>query len=278
MTHDVDQINLAKRIALRRIAHSVSKFRLKNAMANLLGSLNSRFSPLKNFQSVIDLEAQYEAKSSFFFLAQNPQDQDFRYSIENLEANLKVISDSGFEIGLHGGLTTYNKSNQMMDEKKKLERVSGKPVIGYRNHYLCFEVPTTWELLSQTGFDYDMTFGYHDQSGFRNGMCHPFKPFNLVTERFIDIIEIPLVVMDTTIFGYSSLSLQDAWKMIRRLLDATERLQGTISILWHNCRMWGDMLKLYHKILKYCFERNAWLCSGKEACSWWTQNKLFGLL
>jgi peptidoglycan/xylan/chitin deacetylase (PgdA/CDA1 family) len=278
LTHDVDQLNLAKRVALQRITHSVSKFRLKSAIVDLLGSINSRFSPLRNFQAIIDLERQYDAKSSFFFLAQTPQSHDFRYPIENLEMNLNVISDSGFEIGLHGGLTAYNKSKQMLGEKERLERIIGKPVIGYRNHYLCFEVPTTWDLLSRVGFDYDVTFGYHDQSGFRNGMCHPFKPYNLINERFINIIEIPLVVMDTTIFGYSRLSLQDAWKMIRRLIDVTKQLHGTISILWHNARMWGDMLKLYHKILNYCFEKNAWLCSGQEACTWWTQNKLFGLI
>jgi hypothetical protein len=58
-----------------------------------------------------------------------------------------------------------------------------KEVFGYRNYYLRFKTPETWELLAEVGFSYDSTFGYHGYAGFRNGMYYPFSPYNLNTGK-----------------------------------------------------------------------------------------------
>jgi len=84
----------------------------------------------------------------------------------------------------------------------KLEKVLGKKIVGYRNHYLKFKVPETWGLPKEAGFKYDTTLGYADCVGFRNGMCHPFKPFDLNINSYINILEIPLIIMDRTLFDY----------------------------------------------------------------------------
>jgi hypothetical protein len=47
---------------------------------------------------------------------------------------------------------------------------------------------------------YDTTFGYNDLVGFRNGMCYPFRPYNLNTASEVNILEIPLALMDGTLF------------------------------------------------------------------------------
>jgi hypothetical protein len=38
-----------------------------------------------------------------------------------------------------------------------LESVLEKEVVGFRNHFLRFRIPDTWELLSKAGFKYDTT-------------------------------------------------------------------------------------------------------------------------
>ena len=111
------------------------------------------------------------------------------------QRSVKII-DRGWEVGLHGGHTAYLNAQEMKIKKERLEKVTHQPVLGYRNHYLRFKVPDTWEYLSKAGFQYDTTLGYADCAGFRNGMCHPFRPFNLNTNHEIDILEIPLTVMD----------------------------------------------------------------------------------
>jgi len=101
-----------------------------------------------------------------------------------------IIRDRGWEVGPHGGHNAYNNFEEIKKEKNKIERVLNKKVVGYRNYFLRFKVLDAWELLSKAGFKYDTTLGYADMVRFRNGMCYPFKPFNLRINREIVMIKL----------------------------------------------------------------------------------------
>jgi hypothetical protein len=105
-------------------------------------------------------------------------------------------------------------------------------------------------------------------------MCHPFKPYNINTGKQIDIIEIPLIVMDRTLFrDYMRLDVKKSWELIKSLIDKVEKCNGVITILWHNnTSIDGQGLKYYEKFLKYVSEKNAWITSGEEIYKWWTTN------
>jgi hypothetical protein len=109
--------------------------------------------------------------------------------------------------------------------------------------------------------------------GFRNGMCHPFKPYNLDKNEAIDILELPLVIMDGALFSYAK-SLDEAFEYSKRLIDTVENYNGVITLLWHNGPFSWPIRKnwklLYEKILKYCYDKNAWMTSGEEIYNWWT--------
>lgn len=259
LTHDIDTVYISK-----------------SKLGILLNSINKKFNLFRNFFKIMDLEKKYDAKSSFYFLALNKNDLNFTYKIEELNKELRYITDNDWEIGLHGGWKSYNNLNEIKSGKTKLEKVIGKEVIGYRNHYLKFNVPKTWELLKEAGFKYDTTFGYVDCVGFRNGMCHPFNPFNLNTNKYIDILEIPLIIMDCTLDDYMKLDMKNAWKVVKQLIDTVEKNKGVITILWHNTYMVGEMLELYEKILKYCHEKEAWMTSSEKVWEWWSKNNFLG--
>lgn len=231
--------------------------------------------PWWNFHEIVAIEDQYEAKSTFFIMAISRDEQDWNYDIVDLEQEMCDLVDNGWSVGLHGGHNAYNNPIKLNSEKRSIEKVLGREVLGYRNHYLRFVVPTTWEILCECGFKYDSTYGYADCVGFRNGMCHPFKPYNRSTDREIDIIEIPLIVMDGTLFDdYMRLSTQTAWDTTKRIIDEVERCNGVMTILWHNSEMFGDGLKLFQKILDYCYEKKAWLASGDDIYQWYSKKNL----
>ena len=46
--------------------------------------------------------------------------------------------------------------------------------------------------------------------------------------------------------------------------------------LWHNTYMAGDNLMFYEKMLKYCYEKGAWMTSGEEIWKWWNKRKSQG--
>jgi len=269
LTHDVDILNhkyetsWIKRTKSSRFVRWA--FRVANRLAN----------PVWTFKEILRIEKEYDAKSSFYFQAFRSDDLDFNYVLEDVVKELGIIADSGCEIGLHGSYDAYDDIDKLRSEKRRIERVIGRKVTGYRNHYLRFKVPTTWRMLSEAGFKYDTTMGYAENMGFRNGMCHPFMPFDLEKNQVIDIVELPLAIMDGTLDSYLKLDVQKAWDAIRPIIDTCKQNKGVFTVLWHNHYFRGQWKDLYEKILSYCGENNAWLTNSEQIVDWWKKNNCF---
>jgi peptidoglycan/xylan/chitin deacetylase (PgdA/CDA1 family) len=263
LTHDIDAIYTSAR---SKVCSSLVSLKTGDTDGFLTKTrqLQSKKHPLHNFQDIMALEEKFGARSSFYFLALTPGDKDYTYNIQDVKEELKTIVDAGWEVGLHGGHRAFCEPQALEAEKKRLESALGRSVIGYRNHYLRFQAPETWNHLARAGFKYDATLGYADCVGFRNGMCHPFKPYDLRTDQEIDILEIPLTVMDCTLDQYMRLDDKRAWEITRSLIDTVEKNHGVITILWHNTYMHEQKLKFYEKILQYCNEKGAWMTSGEN--------------
>jgi peptidoglycan/xylan/chitin deacetylase (PgdA/CDA1 family) len=271
LTHDIDIVYRSFFSKGYQIAQALKDGDLSCA-ARTIPQLRSKKLPWWNFREIATLEESFGVGSSFYFLALEDGDLRYTYAIEDLEREMCMLHDRGYEIGLHGGCEAYHDLEALKREKRHLERVLNRSVAGYRNHFLKFRVPDTWELLEKAGFQYDTTLGYADCVGFRNGMCHPFRPFNLNTNRELEILEIPLVIMDMTLLSFMKLNMDQAWEHTEHLLNTVERHHGVITILWHNTNMAADEVRFYRKILKYCSARRAWMTSCREMAAWWEKN------
>jgi peptidoglycan/xylan/chitin deacetylase (PgdA/CDA1 family) len=269
LTHDIDHVYRSFSSKGRAALNTLKKGNASGT-ARLLSQIRSKKLPLFNFSEIMNIEEKYGAKSTFFFMAEDPEEKDFAYKIEALEPEIGEIIDRGWEVGLHGGHTTYIDPQEMKYKKDRLERVTSHPVAGYRNHYLRFRVPDTWEYLSQAGFYYDSTFGYADCAGFRNVMCHPYRPINRIKNHAIDILEIPLILMEGSLgSSYMQLTRRSMWDLIKILIDKTTNCHGVFTLVWHNTNMQGEYLELYENILQYCKERKAWITNGEKLSTWW---------
>lgn len=272
LTHDIDIVNYSGLKIPYEAAMALSRGKIGRTGRVLLNKFSRTLNPIWNFDRILKLERQFEARSSFYFLALEKGETDFNFRPDQVKDVFKDLIDAGCEVGLHGGHQAYNNPDVLKREKERLEKAVGKEITGYRSHYLRFEVPTTWEILSDAGFQYDTTFGFADCVGFRNGMCHPYKPFNRTTEKLIDILEIPLIIMDCTFDFYMRFDLEQAWKLTCRLIDRVAELHGVMTILWHNTYFLDEQYDFYKKILSYCSEKNAWMTSGDEIHRWWTEH------
>ena len=263
LTHDIDSVYRSVSSKGISALRSLKQGNVSEAVHSL-SEMRSRKLPLCNFEEIMDLEEKYGATSTFFFMAEQPADQDYAYDAEDIAPEIGDIIDRGWEVGLHGGHTTYLDPLEMREKKERLEKVTRKPVLGYRNHFLRFRVPDTWEYLSQAGFQYDTTLGYADCVGFRNGMCHPFRPYNLNASREIDIVEIPLIVMDGTFERHMRMDTMRRWEVIQKLIDTVEQCHGVFTLLWHNTYFSGENAEFYKRILHYCAGKGAWMKSVGE--------------
>ena len=273
LTHDIDDVNIPAthlgRMALQRI-RSGDFPGFRDAVLATAG--RGRQEVYRNFLAIRRLEDEYGAGSTFFFLATDHDIIRFRYRIEDLAGDLGSLADTGAEIGLHGGFSTCGSPEGIRAEKGRLEKVLGRGVTGYRNHFLRFHVPDSWEYLAGAGFSYDSTLGYNHATGFRNGMAHPFRPFNLKTGTRTPILEIPLVVMERAYLNHGVTPAR-AWESIQSLLETVEGCHGVLTVNWHNTTLAGmpDRVweRMYRKILRYGRDHRAWMAGGAEIAGFW---------
>jgi len=271
LTHDVDFLHAAKFSAFKATVKALRQRFFTEAGRRIAAMFIKKLDPLKNIKSIISTEAQFNVKSTFFFLV-NKRDFGGGNDPEELADEIGFIIDKGWEIGLHTGYFSYNDPLKISSEKKILEKISGIRVRGVRNHYLRFSTPRTWEVLSQF-FDYDSTYGYDDHVGFRNGMCHPFKPSTL-DGKIIDILEIPLTVMDATFYNRDG-DAYEAFKWIEILVKEVKKVKGVITVLWHNLAfdefMFSDYAKLYRALLRHFKEQGAWITNCGDLYDYWVE-------
>jgi len=215
--------------------------------------------PFNTFDFIMDMSEQHGLKSSFYFKAASTNDQfDENYALDSpwIQGLLQRIHERGHEIGLHTSYEAYRDPLQIRSEFGTFLSVMEKLGIrqkkwGGRQHYLRFEVPTTWQAWEDVGLDYDATVGFADHVGFRCGTCHEYPVFNLKTRRILRLREHPLIAMDTTLLNYMSLRPEQVIEKIERLSNICRRYGGTFSLLWHNTSLiqsWET--QLYLEILR----------------------------
>jgi hypothetical protein len=150
---------------------------------------------------------------------------------------VEVVMEGGGEIGLHGSYTAAYDSERLAEEKGRLEELAG-PLAGQRYHYLRVDPLANLAQLSDLGFVYDTSLGFADRPGFRAGIAHPHRPWSFERDAPLDLIEIPLAVMDVTLAEDRYLGLP-ASAAERRLLDVVEWAAehgGGFAVLWHTDR------------------------------------------
>lgn len=228
-----------------------------------------------DYHNILELERTMGVKSTFFFIAGGHAKHDYPYDLDKEKKDLVELRNSGFEIGLHGSYTSSDDLNALADEKRKLEEIGGK-LSGIRQHYLRFD-KDTFTRQENAGFNYDSTLYYADALGFRGGLAHPFFPYNHITQETMNILEIPLTVMDKTLLDYKKMDAEKALNDIEKIIKAVEKHNGLLTLLWHN-EMFDDVgfpgwRTLYERILINLKERGAWIVKAEDIYTWWTERQ-----
>jgi hypothetical protein len=100
------------------------------------------------------------------------------------------------------------------------------------------------------GLAYDATVGFADHIGFRAGTSYPYRPWLLSRGREAELLEIPLMAMDSTPQGYMKLSPDEALGKLLECVARCRTVGGVFSLLWHNTRLTGGGYEvLYRRLL-----------------------------
>ncbi len=284
LTHDIDWVlKYGFRSSVKVIMTSASLLvrRLKPGEAfkylleHVKTKLNYRNDPYWTFDTIMDLEQKYGATSSLYFMIGGTTDFDDRYKIDSKKVKelIKHVENNGFEVGYHGSFDSYKSLQIILKEKLKLDTLVTADVYGCRQHYLRFIVPYTWRVQQRCGLLYDTTLGFADCDGFRCGICLPFKPYDLLFDKVLDIWEIPLITMDATLDSYLNLNSEEALARLMHLMEVTRNYKGVFTLLTHNTsfstRELTDWQQNYERVLQEINDMNGVGMSGREVVNIW---------
>ena len=219
--------------------------------------------PNFSFERIVEIERTRGASSVFFLLAAHRVVQDGPAPADYARLRPRVVEtllELRAEIGLHASYTAAFDPTLIAEEKAELERL-GATLHGQRYHYLRVDPHANLAPLVDLGFAYDSSLGFGGAPGFRAGIAHPFRPWDVEQDRPLDLVEIPLAAMDVTLAEprYLGLSVQEAERRLLALLDWAAEHGGGFSILWHTDRFdpatAGGWDRLYARLIDAIYER-----------------------
>lgn len=247
LTHDVDRIqyyNLNTFLYLLKTLF-LKKQGIKARWENLKELLNTGFhilnvfdkkDPYWNFSEMSDQEKKLGINSAFFFLPKDRKHVDSYYNLNDKKITdlLQFLKNEKHEIGLHGTVRSSESDEALKNILSDFLSVANLNSTGIRQHRLMWKHPDTAVSHCLNGIVYDSTLGFAEHEGFRNSYCHPFRIFDFKNNCTLPYWEIPLNVMDSTLFFYRKLSLSEAMTATEKIRDEVIRFNGVFTLLWHN--------------------------------------------
>ncbi|MEL7649879.1 MAG: polysaccharide deacetylase family protein [Sedimentibacter sp.] len=278
LTHDVDDVLKYNTIGvlLRSSAGLFIKHKKPIAAIKILAGRSGgyRRDPYYTFDYIIDLEKSYNFKSSFYFMTGGSSEFDNFYNVHDAKVVklIQKIENEGFEAGYHGSFNSYSHEEALVTEKKELDSIIKEMPYGCRQHFLRFSAPSTWRIQSKAGFLYDTTLGFADAEGFRCGTCFPFKPYDIVENRLLEIWEIPLIVMEQTLKGkdYRAYTPEQGMDVSKKLISTVKKHNGVFVLLYHNTsfdctdELLDGWTEAYEETMRCLYENDCLATSGRE--------------
>lgn len=268
LTHDIDTCQSAwlegsfSELKKKRV-HSIPKLIMKG-----LWGKDDWF----NFSTITNIEKQYNALSSFYFLPQKGKvgawkNADYNINSKSIQKTISTLLANGNEVGVHGSFGTHNNAENLAND---INRINRHPVIGNRFHFLMFDPLTTVSVLEKCDIKYDSSLCFAEHIGFRRGTCYPFYLYNFEKDQVSNVIEIPLIVMDSSLSykKYMGLTTGNAFESVTQIIDEVKKFNGVFTLLWHNTFFsdykYTGWREVYIKILEYCKKNNGLLTNGPE--------------
>ncbi len=290
LTHDIDKINT---FSLYELAYKfkelagISKSKYSKGhqfwltLKYLWGFITQRWNnPHWDFRWLRAKEKYYGFDSVFYFLRNETLHADSYYQYEDsrIKKLLVELTQDNCEIGIHGPYHSADDFSSMQESLSRLSQNSPQKIAGIRQHMLRYEHPTTLLIQEGVGIKYDTSLGFAEHEGFRNSYCHPFKLYNFEADRIINVWEIPLIVMDSTLFEYRGLSVAEATGIMQRLVQEVKRFGGIFTLLWHNGygtdHPSGKIRHFYTRLLNLFSSYHAQSILGKDLVKSIEKNKI----
>src|SRR5262249_33915262 len=200
LSHDVDDIG--KPFLLRSaVAHTIRRKRPLSSIRDLCAPCFGLSTAYQKFlRHAVSLSRARGLNCSVYWKAGAPGPHDRGYPL-NDKCNLALkasFQSLDIEMGIHPSYASFDSQTLFRQEVLSIREWLAVTTMGGRQDYLRWS-PDSWLLWESMGLAYDASLGFADHVGFRAGTCHPYRPWLFSQNRQANLVEVPLIAMDTTL-------------------------------------------------------------------------------
>lgn len=222
-------------------------------ISRVLSNFNDKKDPYHTFDLIYQLSTETKTSLQYFVLIGNysAYDKNPNYKSKGFINLLKSLSNH-YTLGLHPSYQAFNHLEKISIEQKRLENITEKKVNSARCHFLRVNLPETYREFIKHGITDDYTMIYASQSGFRTGLCMPYKWFDLQKNEATNLTIHTSVIMEGTLRDYNKLSAENAERTILNLLKEVKKYGGEFISIFHNDSFTSEQkewIEIYKEII-----------------------------
>lgn len=275
LTHDVD---LTRKYGVKTVIRSLVRGKIGEfaaGSAEILSGKNSYWT----FPELLELYRTRGWRATFFFLARAWEGRSYRYDIRHRKFRrlFEQLLSRGHEIGLHSSKFAFDHPERILQEKQRLESVSGTLLTGVRQHYLRLQFPEGWKHFAEAGILYDSSCGSNHRVGFAAGTSFPFPAFDAARQQEYPLYEIPFSLMDYAWIRPGE--DEDAtWQRFLNVAGVVQRVGGLLNILWHPNNLAEPLFRPYwEKMIDWLNNTDFYQDTLSNILQWWKKRAQVGL-
>lgn len=213
--------------------------------------------PFDTFALMHEIHQEYKLKPRFFILFANYglNDKNIPVNNDRFQTLIKSLADYA-HVGIHPSYASNKSPALLAKEIAGLGQVLKAEITESRQHFLMLSFPETYRNLINLDITGDYTMGFAGHTGFRAGICSPFKWYDLDAETITDLTLHPFALMEGTLRDYMKIDAGQAMDHIKPLIDEVKAVGGTFISLWHNesfsdQKRWAGWVEVYRAMLGY---------------------------
>ncbi len=194
-----------------------------------------RLDPFDTFDYQLQMQEKHGYHSIYFALFARLGQFDRSLSLHSarLHRFLKSVNDF-CDVGIHPSYRSNSGINIVEEELHGLEGVLNHSIHQSRQHFLKLKFPETYRNLIALEITDDYSMGFAAESGFRAGICTPFRFYDLEYETETPLTVHPFPFMDGTYMYYKEMGWEEAMPEIESYVKTYKEFGGEFIPIWHN--------------------------------------------
>jgi len=239
-TYDIDMAWSFRNKGFKRNFANISllflKAQFRKAFYRIKVIRGKKQDPFDAYEWMDQLHQQFQLHPIYFFLvAKETGKYDKNIDVSNKEFQQLVHSISAkYQIGLHPSWSSGDVASLLTQEKSTLEQIANEQVISSRQHFIRFDLPTTYRRLIALGITNDYSMGYGSINGFRASVATKFYWYDLKKEEKTNLQVHPFCFMEANSFYEQKFSADEALNELVHYHKVSKEVNGTLITIWHN--------------------------------------------